>query len=485
MTSLSPSPLMVALVQAATMAPMAVLSLPSGALADIFDRRWLLVVAQAWGLVSAVLLFVVTYTGDINVALLLILTLMTACGSALGASAFQAITSDVVPRPLLAQAVNLGGVSNNLARLIAPALAGVLIAAAGAEWVFLANAFSILGVLFVLRGWKGEPAPNRWPTETLLSAIRAGVRYAHSAPEIHSALIRSLAFFLCASALWSLLPLIARQQLGLGPTGYGLILSSIGAGAICGALLLPRISGRMTANGLSKTAALLMAFAVFLIGLADDMLFALLAAILAGIGWSIMSANLKAATQLGAASWVSARAFGVFLMVFQTSMAVGAIGWGALALQIGIPNTLFTAAGLLAAGLIVANRHPLIIDPNRDFSPSGHLPDPLVDHEPAQDEGPVLVTIEYQVDPPHRDEFILRLHKLRAIRLRDGAVRWRYWRDVAEENRVIETFIVDSWLEHMRQHDRFTKADRILHDRVRELHIGELPPLVRHWIAIQ
>lgn len=484
MTSLSTSPLLVALVQAATMLPMALLSLPSGAMADIVDRRILLLFAQFWGMAAAACLFIATVTGIIDALLLLALTFATACGSALSVPALQAITSELVPRPAIAQAVTLTGISNNIARIVGPAAGGIVIAAAGTEWVFFANAASVLGIVFFLGGWRRPAEASRFPPEHLLGAIRAGFRYAHSSPELHSLLVRSLAFFLCASALWSLLPLIARQQLGLGPAGYGLMLTSIGVGAISGALSLPRLRRYLSTNQLTKGASLLLAVAVAAAGIADNIPMAVGSMLATGFGWNLMTTNLQSAALLGAANWVKARAFGIFLMVFQGSMAIGAVLWGTLALEIGVSNSLLAAAALLAASLLIAALYPLIIDPSRDFNPSLHLPDPAVEELVAQDEGPVLITIEYQVDPARSEEFIARLRKMRAVRLRDGAVRWRYWRDVSKRSRIVETFIVDSWLEHMRQHDRFTKADRVLQQDVWELHIGKSPPLVRHWIAL-
>lgn len=484
MTSLSPSPLMVALVQAATMLPMAILSLPSGALADIVNRRLLVLLAQFWGMAAATTLFLMTLLGQTNALLLLFMTFAMACGSALTAPALQAITSEMVARSAIAQSVTFAGIGNNIARIVGPAVGGAVIAFAGAEWVFLANAASLLGIMFVVQRWRRVAEPSRFPPEHLLGAIRAGLRYAHSSPELHALLVRCVAFFLSASALWSLLPLLARQQLGLGAAGYGLMLTSIGVGAITGALSMSTLRRHLTANQLSKLASLLLAVAVAGAGIANNVPMSLASMLVAGFAWNVMTGNLQSAVLLGAANWVKARAFGVFLMVFQGAMGIGAVLWGTLALRVGISNSLLAAGALLAAGVLVAMLYPLVVDPERDFNPSRHFPDPEIDQAVGEDEGPVLITIEYQVDPARSEEFIGRLRKLRAVRLRDGAVRWRYWRDVTKRTRIVETFIVDSWLDHMRQHDRFTNADRVLQQDVWELHVGKSPPRVRHWIAI-
>lgn len=484
MTSLSASALPVALVQAANMLPIALLSLPSGALADIVDRRRLLFFAQCWGMAAAVALFVTTLTGAIDAELLLALTFVSACGSALSIPAIQAITSELVPRSALAHTVTLAGISNNIARIAGPAIGGALIALAGAQWVFLLNCFSMIGIVAALWRWRSTSTAGRLPPEHLAGAMRAGFRYVHSSAELHSLMIRTIAFFLCASALWSLLPLIGRKQLELGPAGYGLMVTCIGAGAISGALSLNRLRQRLSANQLSQWASALLAAAVAGVALVDDLNPALVCMIAAGFGWNVMTANLHSTALLQAAGWAKARAFGIYLMVFQGSMAAGAILWGTLASGIGVSHSLLAAAALLAASTLLATIHPLVIDPDRNFSPSRHWPDPVLDQPLDDDDGPVLVTIEYDIDPARSEEFLARLRGLRAIRLRDGAMRWRYWRDVSHHNLFIETFIVASWLEHLRQHDRVTEADRAVQARVNELHVGRSRPLVRHWIAM-
>ena len=484
MTSLSSSPLPVALVQAANMLPIALLSLPSGALADIIDRRRLLLFAQFWGMAAAATLFVATLTGRIDAQLLLALTFLSSCGSALSIPALQAITSELVPRSSLAHTVTLAGISNNIARIAGPAVGGALIALAGAEWVFLVNCLSMLGVVAALWRWRSMGTAGRLPPEHLMGAIRAGFRYVHSSAELHSLMVRTIAFFLCASALWSLLPLIGRHQLGLGPAGYGLMVTCIGAGAICGALSLNRLRRSFSANQLSQWSSVLLAAAVGGVAAVGDPMLAMACMIAAGFGWNVMTANLHSTALLQAASWAKARAFGIYLMLFQGSMAAGAFLWGTLASEIGVAYSLLAAAVLLAASILLAFIYPLIIDPDRNLDPSRHWPDPVLDQPVDGDDGPVLVTIEYEIDPALSEEFVGRLHMLRAIRLRDGAMRWRYWRDVAHRNLFIETFIVASWLEHLRQHDRVTEADRSIQAKVNELHVGRSRPLVRHWIAL-
>lgn len=484
MTSLSPNPLMVALVQAATTFPMFVLALPAGALADIVDRRRLLIGAQAFGLLAAAGLALATFGGITDAGLLLVFTALIASGAALSAPAFQAIVPELVPPASLQQAVALNALGVNIARAIGPALGGLIIAASGPGAVFTANAVSVLGVLIVLTRWQRETAERHLPTEHMLGAMRAGLRYALRSSELRVVLIRAGGFFVFASCLWALLPIIARRDLGLGPLGYGGLLTFMGLGAVTGAVLMPRLRGRLGANALTRAASLLLAGAM--VGLSQAGQFATAAAMvfLSGLAWIAMLASLNGGAQAGSPGWVKARALAVYLLVFQGSMAVGATAWGALASFIGVPSALLAAAALLAiASLALAVRFPLDPASQLDLTPSAHWPAPMVDASVRHDSGPVLVTIEYRVDPADTAAFFAAMQPMRRIRRRDGAIHWGVYEDTAAPGKVIETFTVESWLEHLRQHDRVTNADRQQQDILRAFHLGDAPPLVRHFVT--
>ena len=482
MTSLSPSPLMVALVQAATTLPIALLALPGGTLADLVDRRRMLLVATGLGTVPALILSAAAASGEVSPELLLAMTAAGGCGIALCAPAFLAVTGDIVPRPLLPRAIGFGSISNSITRAAGPLLGGLIIAEAGTEWVFLADGLSALGILVVLRKWTPDPKPRRYPPEHLLSAFRTGFRYVHLSTQLHSALVRSLLFFACASALWSLLPLLARRHLGLDATGYGLLLGAIGTGAVCGSLALPSLGRLIPLNRLLWSGPCLLAGAGIAIAFSDDPVVGFCAALPAGFAWSIMASSLQAAVQMGAAAWVGARALGIFLMVAQGATTAGAIAWGAAAGVIGVPGALLLASVVLVAGLAVAGRYPLAVSPG-DFTPALQWVDPLLDRPVADDEGPVLVTIEYRVRPAQSDMFTALLERLGRVRKRDGAINWGSWIDAADRSRVVETFTIGTWVEHLRQHERFTHEDRLLQNRLLAMHDEASKPLVRHWIA--
>lgn len=483
MTSLSPDPLMVALVQAATTFPMFVLALPAGALADIVDRRKLLMGAQLFGLTGAAILSALTLAGLTDARVLLAFTAAIAIGAAFSAPAFQAIVPELVPGPALQQAVALNSLGVNIARAIGPALGGLIIAASGPGAVFAVNALSILGILVVLARWRRVAPDRHLPAEHMVGAMRAGLRYALRAPELKVVLVRSVGFFLFASGLWALLPIIARRDLGLGPLGYGGLLTFMGLGAIGGAMLMPKLRGTMGANAIILAASILLAIAMA--GLSQAAQFATAAAALfvAGLAWIAMMASLNGGAQATSPGWVKARALAIYLLIFQGSMAAGSTLWGSIASHIGVPSTLLASATLLvAASLILAWRFPLDRASALDLAPSSHWPAPLVDGAVEHDSGPVLVTIEYHVDPAKLSDFFTAMQAMRRIRRRDGAIHWGVYEDTAAPGTVVETFTVESWLEHLRQHDRVTNADRVQQDALAAFLNGEAP-VVRHFVT--
>ncbi|HEV7258102.1 MAG TPA: MFS transporter [Bosea sp. (in: a-proteobacteria)] len=483
MTTLSPDPLMVALVQAATTLPMFLLALPGGALADIVDRRKLLIGAQLCGLAATAALAATTFAGLTGPLTLLSLTVAIAAGAALSAPAFQAIVPELVPAAAVPQAVALNSLGVNIARAIGPALGGLIIALSGPAAVFALNAVSFLGILLVLARWQRQPRASRLPAEHFFGALRAGARYASQASALQIVLIRSAGFFLFASALWALLPLIARRELGLGPAGYGGLLTLMGLGAVAGAMLLPRLRDRLSANRMTIVASLLFALSTGGLALAPDFATAGAVLALAGLAWIAMMSALNGAAQASSPAWVKARALAIYLVVFQGAMTLGATLWGTLAARLGIPVTLGMAAlGQVLALFALAARHPLGAMSGLDLSPSSHWPAPVVEGTVEADRGPVMVTIEYRVDPARMADFVRAMRPMRRIRRRDGAIGWYLLQDAAAPGIVVESFVLESWLEHLRQHERVTHTDREHQAAAHAFHLGPEPPVVRHLI---
>jgi MFS family permease len=483
MTSLTTSPVLIASLQAAMTLPVFLLALPAGALADVVDRRRLLLVTQGWMLLTAAVLGLLTVSGFSTASILLAATFSLGLGTALNAPAWQAIIPELVPREQLGSALALNGAGINLARAAGPALGGLLIAAAGPGATFLLNAASFLGVLIVLARWRRPPRHSLLPTERILGAMRTGLRYVRHAPDLRSVMLRSGAFMLFGSAMWALLPAVARFELGVGPEGYGLLLAALGVGAVLGAAALPRLRRALTPERVAAAAGLV--FTAVLLGMAwvkSDlgMGFVLGAA---GAAWLVLLTTFHTAAQAVLPAWVRGRGLAVYLLVFFGAMALGSTLWGALAEYTSLATSLTVAAfGVLVGGLLTARQRLGTVE-GMNLTPSRHWPAPSVSGDPALDSGPVLVTVEYRIDPARASEFTREMAEVRRIRLRDGALRWSLLNDSADPWRYVESFAVESWLEHLRQHERITVADRAIESRARAFHLGPEPPVVSHFIA--
>lgn len=483
MTELTPSPVLVALVQGAAMAALAVFTLPAGVAADALDRRRILLWAQAWMLAASGLLGALALAGAMTPDLLLLLTFLSAAGAAFVTPAFQAALPEIVGEDDLPQAVMLNGISFNVARAVGPAIGGAAVAAFGAGAVFLLNALTFAGVLAVLLAWRPKPAaPSAAPRERALEALAAGLRYARSAPAMRGVLLRTLAFALPASALFALLPLVARAQPQAGPDAYGLLLAGLGAGSIAAGLVLPRLERRIGARHLLVGAAC--ALAVGLLAAPLDPALALAAMVVAGVGWMISMASLMVGAQVAAPGWVRGRAVSIFMLVFAGAMAVGAPLWGALAGAIGLAGALAAAAALLVAGAVATRSAPLATARDASADVVGATwPAPAVAGEPGIARGPVHITIEYRVAPGRESEFLGLMDEIAATRRATGTLSWRLWAHGAEPGRWLETNLVGSWGEHLRQRARQTAETRDLEARVHATLDPQTPFVVTHWFA--
>jgi len=297
MTSLTSSPVMVALMQTATTLPILFLALPAGALADGVDRRRMLLLTQASMFLAAATLGVVTLADAMTPWLLLILTFALGTGAAMNAPAWQATTPELVPRADLPSAVALTGMGLNIARAVGPALGGIVVALAGAWAVFFLNALSFLSIIVVLYSWRRSKTNNRVPTERVLNSIRAGMRYARHAPALKAVLVRTGLFVPFASALWALLPVLARHEMGLDSVRYGILFGSLGAGAVAGAIALPKMQHRFSKDSLATGATTL--FAAATVAMAEIRQFAWLCVVMAvgGAAWITLMASLNIATK--------------------------------------------------------------------------------------------------------------------------------------------------------------------------------------------
>lgn len=481
-TDLSSSPAAVAMVQAAGTLPVFLLAIPAGVLSDILDRRRFLIAIQLLLAGVSTCLLLLSATGLQSVMSLVALTFMGGVGAALMAPTWQAIVPELVERQDMRSAVALNSLGINIARATGPALGGVVLASFGASVTYGVDVISYAFVIAALLWWKRSLAKEKALSERFFGAFRAGLRYSLASRELHVVLVRAFLFFVCASAVWALLPLVARKLLNGGAGFYGLLLGAVGLGAIGGAVMLPRLRQRLNADALLLAAALITALVMLLLALSPPQWLAVVAMMVLGMAWITALTTLNGVAQAILPDWVRGRALAVYLTVFNGAMTAGSLCWGAVAREAGIPWTLTVGAVCLLICGIVFHRLRLP-QGDGDLTPSGHWPEPLMSTPPEGDRGPVLILIEYRVQSENRDDFLQAIYRLSAERRRDGAYSWGVTEDTADPEVMLEWFMVESWAEHMRQHHRVSKADDDLQNAVLCYHSGEYPPLVRHFVA--
>jgi predicted MFS family arabinose efflux permease len=483
MTTLNPDPLTVSLVQVASSLPMFLFALPAGAVADTVDKRRFLIGSEIVVTVIAAISAVLVWLDLMNPSVLLLFTFLLGAGAAFTAPAWQSIVPQLVPKQDLAAAVASNGVGINISRAVGPALGGVVIGALGIAAPFWINAlsnFAVIGALF----WWRPPASqgSGLPPERLLGAMVIGFRHARYNPNLRATLIRAVAFFFFASAYWALLPLVARNQIAGGPELYGILLGAIGVGAVVGAFILPWMKAALGPDKLVASGTLGTALSLILLAIAHHSSFGLAACVIAGISWIAVLASLNVSVQVSLPDWVRSRGLAMFVTVFFGAMTAGSALWGQLASALGLPAAHIIAAAGAVAGIALTWRWKLQSGAGVDLAPSMHWPAPVLTIDADTDRGPVLVTVEYRIAPEQREAFFGAIRNLEQERRRDGAYSWDIFEDAAESGRFLETFMMASWLEHLRQHERVTNADRVVQDAVREFNAAA-EPKVMHFIA--
>ena len=483
MTELSSSPSLVALVEAADSLPVMLLALPAGAIADIVDRRRLLLAAQFYLLAIAGLLGVLSAFDLVTPWILLGFTFALGVGAAIVMPAWAAIVPDLVPADELPSAIALNSIAINVSRAIGPAIAGVLVATVGPWLVFVLNALSYIGIIAVLLRWRREHRKSTLPAERFVGALRVGLRFVTHSRSLQVVLIRGIAFFVFASATWSLFPLIVRKELGRGPEIYGLLLTCIGVGAVGGAMLLPRVRAKVSRDVLVAGASALYAVAALLLAHVQNLALLALAMLATGVAWISILSALQVSAQMTLPPWVRARGLAAFVMVFMGGMALGSILWGQVATRIGIPAALTIAALGMAVAIALTWRFKLGQHQVRNFTPSLDWPAPVLAEIPEPDSGPVLVTIEYRVRPDKRKEFVSAMRAVEQMRRGNGAYFWELVHDSADPARYLECFMDESWVEHLRQHERASIADREILDHAKQFMVEGALTQTEHWLA--
>ena len=470
---------LVALVQTATTLPVLLFALPAGVLADVVDRRKLLIASQIFQTTVAAVMAVLAATGHLPPALLLGLTFALGLGATFSLPAQQAITPELVPRADLPGAAALNGMNMNFARAVGPALAGAAVARLGPGAVFALNAASFVALAVVLARWRRPVADSTQTPERLLAALMAGTRYIRHSPVIRRILLAAALFVLPASAIWALLPVVANHTLGLGAGGYGVLLGALGAGAIAGVVGLSRLRSRLTEAGMMRAAFGVFALAMLAVSLVRNPTVVGVCLIPAGAAWIAVLASLNAAMQLFLPGWVRARGLSIYQIVLLGGMAVASAAWGIVAEQLGVPVALRLAAIGMAVGLAGLLRWPLIPSGHLDRSLAVYWPEPHLVLEPDPDVGPVQVMATLRVAPENVPAFIEAMERVRRVRRRTGAVRWELYRSGSDPEVFVEEFLVRSWDEHLRQHQgRLTVTDQEIEAEAEAL--AEGPATITH-----
>jgi len=461
MTNLNPDPMMVSAVQVATMLPMFLLTVPAGALADILDSRRLLIVAQAAVVVIATVFAVVVSLKLATPQNLLVTTFALGVAGAIAAPVWQLVTPKLVPKDDLDSAIAVNNASYSVSRALGPAVGGLAIAAFSIDVPFWCYVAGDLAIVAAVIWWRAPRKPKETlPAERLACAVRTGLRYVRNNRDMDATLIRACAFFLFGSAYWALLPLVARNQMHNGPAIYGVLLGMIGLGSILGSIVLGRLKERLGPDRLASVSTLGTIAALAMYGAAREAGVALAASLVAGASWTIMMTTLFVSAQVALPDWVRGRGMAILLTAYFGAMTVGSALWGKVASVWGVPSTLTAAAGGAFVAMVLSWRFRLQTAASLDLTPSMHYRDRVFPRPVDDDQGPVLVTVEYRVEPEDRAAFLKAMQEIGLERKRDGAFAWNVFEDTRDVGRVVETFLLQTLMELRRLRARVTKADQ-------------------------
>lgn len=485
MAALTTSPLLLSLLETGTSLPLLLLALPAGALADIVERRRLLIAAQTFMMAVAAALALLGFTHLVTPGILLGMSVLIGVGAALTGPAWQAIIPELLPREYVPAGIALNSAGFNVSRAVGPALGGLVVAALGAPFAFLLNAASFFATVLVLKRWKRSVAPSDLPGERLLGAMKVGARYALHSRELRVILVRTVGFVFCGGIMFSLLPSLAIHRLGLGSTAFGVLYGCIGAGALSAIVVLPRLKPAFTPNALLSAFTLLFAGALVVLAFVKSAVLVGAALFACGTAWLSVLSHYNTAIQLSVPSWVRARAFGAYIATWGGALAVGAAVWGAVAERAGLPATFGSAAAAMLAALLFTRKlRVAALYQELDLTPIRETPHPP--EAIALERGPILVNLEYAVAPADASAFRRAMRGVRRVRIRDGALGWALFEEPAPGPggtiTFAESFLSSSWGEHLRQHHRATMADRAVLEGAYRFTPGGRPK-IRHLVA--
>lgn len=485
MTSITTSSDMVALVQASTALPIMLFSLACGAIADSFDRRRVMLVAQSFMLTVSLLLTIVAYQGLITPWLLLSFTFMIGCGTALNNPSWQASVGDMVPREDLPAAVALNSMGFNLTRSVGPAIGGIIVAAAGAAAAFAVNAASYIALLTVLARWKPNLPASKLPRETLGAAMGAGIRYVAMSPNIGKVLLRSSTFGFTSGSILALLPLVARDRVQGGPLTFGIMLGAFGLGAVGGALLSGRLRQMLSSEVMVRCAFVGFAICALTAALSSYAWLTASGLLIGGACWVLALSHFNVTVQMSTPRWVVGRALSIYQMATFGGIALGSWIWGVVAETHGVEAALIASSLTMLAGGAIGFAVPLPQLTTMNLDPLNRWTEPLLSLDLKPRSGPIAIMIEYVIQEKDLPEFIELMAERGRIRRRDGARNWTLARDLENPDIWMESYHTPTWLEYVRHNTRATFADAAISERIRALHSGTERPRVRRLIERQ
>ncbi|CUR52210.1 Major facilitator superfamily transporter [Nitrosotalea devaniterrae] len=484
MTSLAPSPFVVSLLQVMTSLSIFLLAFPAGALADIVDRRKLFLTTQYFSLAVAIALSLLTFGGVTTSSILVVFTLLLGLGNAMSLPANLVIQTEIVPKKIALAAMTLFSVAIYIGFAVGPVLGGLVVAAAGPGMVFLLNAFSFVGIIIFLHKWHKPSESKPLPPEQVIGAIRTGLRYMRHSLHVRALLVRDFAITICGSAAISLLPLLARNEAGSNSILFGVLVGALGIGGlISGFVIVPRIKSISIEKRVAG-ATILYAVAMIVISFHHGLVILFVGIFAIGTSLIIITSSLNFVAYNSVSSWVRTRVVSVHQMMYWGGVAFGSIVWGIVAEIWGIPTALIAAAIGLVIGLVTSTRYKLKPLTDVDLTPSMHwyMPRVMIDIDDHA-QGSVLVEMEFEIDPTRSQEFESAMNDMRSVILRDGAINWELFHDVENPSRYVMMFTSESWTEHLRHHERMTKADLATEQRAISFHIGKIPPRISHLVS--
>lgn len=482
MATLSPDPFLVSLIQVLTTLPMFMLALPAGTLADLVDRRKYLLFTQVWMMTASGTMGFLTLKGWMNPPFLLVCTFLMSLGVALNSPGWHAVTPEIVERRDLPGAVALNGMALNCARALGPALAGAVLLYFGPAIAFFLNALSFVAVIWVLFKWKRGGRAGEAPRERFVGAMRGGMRHVRNSPWLRTILFRAPLFLVCSSCLWALIPLLARRGYQFSSQQYGGLLAFFGLGAVLGAVkILPPLRTRLNLDQIVTIFWVIFGCCLIGLGLGRTFVHASVCLFVGGISWLCVLTNFHFVVQSSAPSWVQGRAMSIYLLFFFGAASSGSALWGYLAKWQGLREVYLMAGGALLVTSLSRFIAPLTSAQQHNLEPSGAWEEPQINADVPLNHGPIMVTVEYEIDEEDAPAFREALEQLRVFRYQNGVVQWNFFVDIADPRIYREVYFEESWGAHLRHHERVTSFETQIATKVYAYHRGEGMPKVFHY----